>query len=268
MSLKVFFKINMLLFALLTTSSLVPVAATNSDTAKESRWAEQVIDGLLDGEAAWLIDDSGHEFLGILTEGDRSSGHAVVLLHGVGVHPNWPDVIYPLREGLLAHNMATLSLQMPILENGADPREYALLISEVPGRIDAALDYLDDLGYRHFTLIGHSLGATMAVYYLSQRDTGVVTSLVVIGMGPGIAATGTENLKALEQQVKVPVLDLYGSDDLEHVLNSVELRTAAGNKGSVPKYQQTKVTGANHFFQGYEEALVQQVVDWIEAQRN
>ena len=100
------------------------MAATNSDTAKESRWAEQVIDGLLDGDEVWLIDDSGHEFLGILTEGDRSSGRAVVLLHGIGVHPNWPDVIYPLRAGLLEQNITTLSLQMPILENEADEREY------------------------------------------------------------------------------------------------------------------------------------------------
>jgi pimeloyl-ACP methyl ester carboxylesterase len=267
MSLKVSFKINLLLLALLSASMLLPVAATNSDTAKESRWAEQVIDGLLDGDEVWLIEDSGHEFLGILTEGDRSSGRAVVLLHGVGVHPNWPDVIYPLRVGLLEQNITTLSLQMPILANEADPREYLLLMPEVPGRIEAALDYLDDEGYQDVTLVAHSLGATMAVYYMAQTDSNAVTSLVVIGMGPGITATGAENLNALEQQVNVPVLDLYGSEDLEHVLNSAERRAAAGSGGSVPMYRQTKVNGANHFFQGHEDALVWQVVEWLEAQR-
>jgi pimeloyl-ACP methyl ester carboxylesterase len=265
MSIKVVFNMNLLLLALLATASLMPVAATNSDTAKESRWAEQVIDGLLDGDALWMIDDSGHEFLSILTEGDRSSGRAVVLLHGIGVHPNWPDVIYPLRVGLLEQNITTLSLQMPILENGADPREYALLIPEVPGRIDTALDYLDDEGYRNITLVAHSLGATMAVYYLSQTDSNAVVSLVIIGMGPGI--TGTENLDALEQ-LKVPVLDLYGSEDLEHVLDSVERRAAAGSGGPAPKYQQVKVPAAGHFFQGHEDALVQQVVEWLAAQQN
>jgi alpha/beta superfamily hydrolase len=29
-----------------------------------------------------------------------------------------------------------------------------------------------------------------------------------------------------------------------------------------------RVDGANHFFQGHEEALVQRVIDWIEAQRD
>jgi pimeloyl-ACP methyl ester carboxylesterase len=265
MSLKVPFRINLLTLALLMMSALVPVAATNSDTAKESRWAEQVIDGLLDGNEVWLIDDSGHEFLGIFTEGDRSSGRAVVLLHGIGVHPNWPDVIYPLRVGLLEQNITTLSLQMPILANDADPREYALLIPEVPGRIEAALDYLDNEGYRDVTLVAHSLGATMAVYYMALTDSNAVTSLVIIGIGPGI--TGAENINALGQ-VKVSVLDLYGSEDLEQVLNSVELRAAAGNSGSVPKYRQTRISGANHFFQEQEDALVQQVVEWLEAQRN
>jgi len=158
------FKITALSLALLVAALLLPVAATNSDTAKESRWAEQVIDGLLDGEEVWLIDDGGHVFLSILTEGDQGSGEAVILILGIGVHPNWPDVIYPLRAGLLEQNITTLSLQMPILANDADPREYAILFAEVPGRIDTALDYLDDAGYRQVTLVAHSMGAGMASY--------------------------------------------------------------------------------------------------------
>ena len=84
MMLKTFFKSGFVLFSLLAVSALTPVNATNSDVAKESRWAEQVIDGLLDGDEHWLIDDIGHKFLSILTEGDKSSGRAVVLVHGVG----------------------------------------------------------------------------------------------------------------------------------------------------------------------------------------
>jgi pimeloyl-ACP methyl ester carboxylesterase len=259
------FKITALSLALLATALLLPVAATNSDTAKESRWAEQVIDGLLDGEEVWLIDDSGHEFLSILTEGDRGSGEAVILIHGIGVHPNWPDVIYPLRAGLLEQSITTLSLQMPILANDADPREYAILFAEVPGRIDTALDYLDDAGYRQVTLVAHSMGAGMASYYMAQTDNSAVNSLVIIGMSPGI--TGTRNIDALAK-VKVPVLDLYGGKDLEPVLESVELRAAAGKKAASGKYRQTRVDGAGHFFQGHEEALVQQVIEWLEAQRN
>ncbi|MGB5327962.1 MAG: alpha/beta fold hydrolase [Gammaproteobacteria bacterium] len=259
------FKITALLLALLTASSLMPVAATNSDTAKESRWAEQVIDGLLDGEEAWLIDDSGHEFLSILTEGDRSSSEAVMLIHGIGVHPNWPDVIYPLRAGLLEQNITTLSLQMPILANDADEREYDLLFPEVPGRFEAAIDYLDDYGYKKITIVAHSMGASMAIYYLSLSDASAVDSLVIIGTGLGPAIS--RNVDALAK-IRIPILDLYGSKDLEPVLDTVEQRVAAGNKQADHEYLQVRVDGANHFFQGHEEALVQQVIEWLEAQRN
>ena len=91
--------------------------ATESDVGKEQRWAEQVIDSLLDGDEVWLDDGNGHEFLGILTEGE-STEQAVILVHGIGVHPNWPDVIYPLREGLLEAGITSLSIQTK-LQNDA-----------------------------------------------------------------------------------------------------------------------------------------------------
>jgi pimeloyl-ACP methyl ester carboxylesterase len=265
MILKTFLKPGLVLSALLAVATLTPVNATNSDVAKESRWAEQVIDGLLDGDELWLIDDVGHEFLSILTEGDKSSGRAVVLVHGIGVHPNWPDVIYPLRAGLLEQNITTLSLQMPILANDADGREYGLLFSEVPGRFEAALAYLGDEGYSNITIVAHSMGASMATYYLSQNNTDAVDSLVIIGMGAGQAFP--KNIEALAK-IRIPVFDLYGSKDLESVLDSVEQRAASGKKQAGRQYLQVLVDGANHFFQGHEDALVQQVTEWLDAQQN
>jgi len=265
MVLRASFRIAALSLALLMASSLMPVAATSSDTAKESRWAEQVTDGLLDGEAAWLIDDSGHEFLSILTQADANPERAVILVHGIGVHPNWPDVIYPLRAGLLEHGITTLSLQMPILANEADEREYDLLFPEVPGRFETANDYLDDYGYKKITVVGHSMGASMATYYLSSGDANAVDSLVIIGMDEG--TTFSSNLESLAK-LKVSILDLYGSNDLAPVLDSAEHRAVAGDRQSGHQYLQVRVDGANHFFQGHEEDLVKQVIDWLEAQGN
>lgn len=264
MQAEVTLRTGILIIVLLLGSTALPVAATNSDTGKEARWAEQVIDGLLDGDETWLVDDSGHEFLGIFTEADGAAGRAVILLHGVGVHPNWPDVIYPLREGLLEQGITTLSLQMPILANDADPLEYVPLFAEVPGRIDAALKFLHGAGYQDVTLVAHSMGASMAVYYLAEAKSTMLSSLVIIGMGPGLI--DRQNIKALET-IRMPVLDLYGSDDLDQVLDSAGLRNAAGVKGAGLLYRQTRVEGAGHFFQGYEEALRDQVYRWIEAQQ-
>ena len=43
---------------------------------------------------------------------------------------------------------------------------------------------------------------------------------------------------------------------------------AAGKGGSIPEFKQTRVSGANHFFQGHEKELVQQVLDWLQAHAN
>ena len=239
-----------------------PVAASSTDIAKERRWAEQVEDGLLDGDVVWLDDGKGQEFLGVLTEGEADTGRAVLLVHGIGVHPNWPDVIYPLRSGLLEAGITSLSIQMPILANDAESIEYAPLFAEVPGRIDAAIAALQEAGYGRITLVAHSMGAAMAVYYQTQAPVNRIESLVIIGMSPGL--DGQENIDRL-RQLKLPVLDLYGEADLPAVLSSAARRAAAGEAAQAD-YRQQRVADANHFFQGEESALLKSVLDWLTAQ--
>jgi pimeloyl-ACP methyl ester carboxylesterase len=221
-----------------------PVHATNSDVAKEKRWAEQVIDSLLDGDELWLDDGGGHEFLGILTEGDASSGRAVILVHGIGVHPNWPDVIFPLREALLENDITSLSM-------------------EVPGRLQAAVDFLKDSGYSKIDIVGHSMGARMATYYLAQASTDGVNSAVFIGLGNSSSGSWPESIDALAR-LRVPVLDLYGGKDLDIVLNTVQDRANSGQKNESGVYRQTRVEQANHFFQGHEDELKGIVIGWLD----
>lgn len=245
---------------LLTIALGTPLHATNSDVAKEKRWAEQVIDGLLDGDELWLNDGSGHEFLGILTEGDTESGRAVILAHGIGVHPNWPDVIYPLREALLENEITSLSIQMPILPNEAADSEYKDLYLEAPGRLQAAVDFLAKSGYGKVDIVGHSAGARMADYYLAQESTDGVNSVVLIGMGSSNA--WPECIDALAR-LRVPVLDLYGSKDLDTVLSTVQDRSNSGQKNKSGIFRQIRVEEANHFYQGHEDELKSIVIDWL-----
>ena len=79
-----------------------------SDLEKERRWSEQIVDALLVGEAVQL-DAGGTAFLGIYTEASEGVGdRAVILLHGIGAHPDWPEIINPLRSELpvrVAHSL-------------------------------------------------------------------------------------------------------------------------------------------------------------------
>ena len=233
-----------------------------SDLAKEKRWADQIVDAILDGEAVWL-DDGTSKFLGIYTEADEDQGRTVIVMHGTGIHPDWQQVVQPLRVGLIEHNWNTLSIQMPILPNEAEYHEYAPLYDEVAPRINAAIDYLKDNGSKEIVLIGHSQGATMSAYYLASAAKQDVKGFVAIGMGVFADDPRMDSIKSL-QKIKMPVLDIYGDQDLEAILESTAARADAAKKAGNTHYTQVELADSNHFFDGEEEALIEAVADWLD----
>jgi len=233
--------------------------AQASDQAKEQRWAEQIVDALIDGEAVWL-QAGDVKFLGIYTEAEQHTGRAALVLHGIGVHPNWPQVVYPLRTGLPAEGWSTLSIQMPILPNEAEAKDYAPLFDEVAPRIDAGIAYLKEKGAKQVVIVAHSLGAAMASYYLSNHPN-AVAAYVGIGMSGGAEDPRMDNVKTLAA-VPLPVLDIYGENDLSGVLSTSEQRARALEQGT-GAYNQVQMIQADHFFEGQDDALLKAVADWM-----
>jgi len=232
-----------------------------SDLAKEKRWADQVIDAIIDGEAVWL-NDGKSDFLGIYTEAEENKARAVIVMHGTGIHPDWTQVVQPLRVSLTEHNWNTLSIQMPILPNEAEYSEYAPLYDEVAPRIEAAIMYLKNSGSKDIVLIGHSQGSSMTAYYLSTSKQDI-KGFVAIGMAAFAEDPRMNSIKSLEK-IHIPVLDLYGNEDLENILASVKPRAAAAKKAGNKNYTQIKITG-NHFFDGNDDGLVKTVAEWLES---
>lgn len=251
-------KIKVSIFFAILLSLAFNVSA--SDLEKEKRWADQVVDAILDGDAVWL-NDGKSDFLGIYTEAEEDRERAVVVMHGTGIHPDWAQVVQPLRVGLTEHGWSTLSIQMPILHNEAEYHEYVPLYPEVPARIEAAIAYLKENGAKEIMLLGHSQGSAMTAYYLARNKT-EAKGFVCIGMGPFDGKDVTNTNKALEK-IKLPVLDLYGDEDLEEILANVDARAAAAKKAGNKNYTQKKIAG-NHFFDDQEDALVETVADWLE----
>lgn len=234
-----------------------------SDLEKEKRWSEQIVDSLLVGEAEWLEVD-GQKILGIYTEdlsGNPRGG--VIILHGIGVHPNWADVIYPLRTELPNYGWATLSIQMPILANEAELKDYIPLIKEAAPRIKAAQAFLKSKNITPVVLIAHSLGATMAAATLAESDDLGFAGFAAIGMS---SSDLDPQLDTTAQMAKLtlPILDLYGSRDLDTVLAATTPRAAAMRKAGNDKYRKLEIEGADHFFVGLEEELVTRVRGWLE----
>lgn len=242
----------------LVAAIFISFEAMASDLAKEQRWRDQVVDSIMDGEEVDVMVD-GRGVFGIYTEAAEDSDKGMIVAHGIGVHPNWDQIILPLRVEMAERGWHTLSIQMPILENEAEASEYFEIYPEAGPRLEAAEKFLMDRGIKSWVYVGHSMGSQMTALYLSKRSPQQAMGFVAVGMN---AVQGDPAVNAANslKKIRIPVLDLYGSDDLDIVLDSVEKKrqASAHNKG----YTQKVVEGANHFFDGLNDELVDIVDDW------
>lgn len=246
----------LLLLAVLSNTSFA------SDIEREKRLASEIIDSIMDGEALQLTAGE-HEFLSIYMESDTESPKgAAIILHGRGYHPNWQDVVYPLRTGLPQYGWHTLAIQLPVLPTDAKYYDYVPLFPEAYPRIEAAIAFLKEKGVDNIVLIAHSCGAHMAMAWLEYTDTKHIHAYVGIGMGATDYKQPMLSPFMLEQ-LEFPVLDIYGANEFPAVIKMAPERLAKIKQAGHPKSEQRIVPGANHYFTDQGEPLLREIVDWL-----
>jgi alpha/beta superfamily hydrolase len=231
--------------------ALASFAACAQDYGREKRWAEQVVPNLVVGDAVQLRLPAGREFLGIHTEASKPRA-AVLLVHGVGVHPDH-GVIGILRAALADAGYTTLAIQMPVQASDARVDDYyPTVFPEAVQRIAAGAAWLRDKGAGRIVLLSHSMGSWMSNVYYEETANAPFAAWVCMGLTGGFGRMGN---------VKVPVLDLYGENDLPPVLRAEWRRksTIEGIAGS----SQEKIAGADHHFLGKEKELTAAIHDFI-----
>lgn len=240
-------------------------AQTISNIAREKNWAEQIVDSVVVGEAVWL-NARQHNFLGLYAAPAETSSWAVILLHGRGVHPAW-GFFDSLRADIADAGWHTLSLQLPILEQDAKFGSYGQTFPETYDRIDSGIRFLKQKGVNHIFLLGHSTGAMSAVAYAARYPRMPLAGVVAIGLSTFANGVDAMQPVLMLKRVRLPLLDIYGANDLHEVLSYVSARrssaAAAGNKG----YSAIRVAGADHFFTDKYEALKKNILDWLSARK-
>lgn len=241
---------------------LLVAPALASDLARERRIAEELEDSILVGYPLKL--SAGEvEFFAIHTESTSPKLQGgLIILHGFGANPNWNDVVFPLRSQLPESGWETLSIQLPIAAPDAPRESNQALIPEAFPRITAAIEFFRQRQIDNVSLVGHSLGARMGLEYLAAEPDKKIKALVAVGLSATKEQPVTGTLAAL-QKVKLPILDMYGSQDLEPVLATVEARANEARRAGNEDYRQIEVTGADHFFSGLDDQLVQRVRAWL-----
>lgn len=228
-------------FLMAVVASTLCAAAGAQDYDREARWKAEVLGNLVVGDAVQIAAPSGRSFLGLYTKGTEGKA-AVLLVHGIGVHPDH-GIVGSLRMRLADMGYTTLAIQMPVLAADAQAADYyPTLFPEASQRIAAAAQWLRQKGAKRVVLAAHSLGAWMAQYHLENEK-------------PAFAAWISMGRSGPVPPLSLPVLDVYGEKDNEAVLQSVSARRAA---------KRVMIRGADHFYAGKEEELARQLREFIE----
>lgn len=243
---------------------MISLLCHSADLARETRMKQQVADYIMQGNVVMLRDAvAGHEFLSIFTEAETDSPKgAVIIMHGRGYHPNWPELVYPLRTGLPQHGWHTLSIQMPVLDTTASFYDYMDIVDEAHPRIEAAIKFLQQQKIESIILLAHSCSVHMAVDWLHKNPATDASGFIGIGMG------STDKNQPMRQPfplqtIKIPILDIRGEYDYPAVKRNAPRRWKNIQQAGNPLSAQRVVKDARHYFTDHSDALLQEVVNWL-----
>ncbi|RKZ71260.1 MAG: hypothetical protein DRQ48_04130, partial [Gammaproteobacteria bacterium] len=198
------------------------------------------------------------------TKTEKING-VVILVHGMGAHPDWPDVISPLRTRLTETGWSTLSIQMPILSPEERVAEYGKTLRLANSRIQAAVDYLHGWEIEPIVLLGYSFGAAQAANFLATNKPENVQAFISVSMLAQKFFKPKLDVYKFIGGITVPMLDIYAEKDLEDVRRGIDDRRLAANKNGNTEFQQIELQGSGHHYLGFEEILVEQIQIWLQS---
>ncbi|MDQ6916797.1 MAG: alpha/beta hydrolase family protein [Pseudomonadota bacterium] len=222
-----------------------------TDYEREARLAQEVVPAIVVGDAVYLATPRQPRVLAIQTgaASPAIADAAVIVVHGVGVHPDWA-LINGLRTGLAEAGMATLSVQMPVLGAGAAREQYAALFPESDERLAAAFAYLRKQGATRIAIVSHSMGASMVDSYLASAPAANLAAWVPIGM-----------LQMFSSRPRMPVLDVIAERDFPQVREIAPKRAAVLPRDGCSK--EVLIMGTDHYMDNRQKELVAAIVPFL-----
>ena len=239
-----------LLYGLFVLAGAGADAALAADYVREERWAQEIVPSLVVGDAVYLTTATRPKVLAILTVPAGRPKGAVVVLHGLGVHPDW-GLIGGVRTGLADAGYITLSVQMPVQAADATRDDYRVTLPEAGDRIAAAIAYLRAKGTVNVAIVSHSMGASMANAYLARPDALPIDAWVPVGMFGAFAAPPKE-----------PVLDVVAEHEIPPVRESAPARGLTLPRDACSK--KVTIAGTDHYFESRQNELTATIAMFLD----
>ena len=241
------FLIFLFAWSALADHATTAVAAPAMDPAREERWAREVVPSIVVGDPVYLATAASPKVLAILTVPAGAAAGGIVVVHGLGVHPDW-GLIGGIRSGLADAGYVTLSVQMPVLDANATRDDYAATLPEASERIASGVAYLRARGIAKIAIVSHSMGASMANAYLTRQ---AVDAWAPIGMFGPFATPPKE-----------PVLDIVAETEIAPVRETAPARASTLPKDACSR--QITIAGADHYFDRQQKELVAAISAFLE----
>ena len=152
-------------------------------------------------------------------------------------------------------------IQMPVAAAAARAEAYYPdLFPDALNRIALAGEYLQKKGHKNVALISHGLGSWMSNVYLDQSADAPYAAWVCMGLTGGFTSRGMGmNLPML--RVKIPILDVYGENDMPAVLGAAARRKHS--LADMPGSNQVMIAGADNFYTGKGNELAQAIAEYL-----
>ncbi|VAW75125.1 hypothetical protein MNBD_GAMMA12-784 [hydrothermal vent metagenome] len=206
----------------------------------------------------------------VQTSGQPQGG--LIILHGRLQHPDWRELIAPLRSRFPKFGWATLSIQLPLHSEPVNKKEYAQAETLNNARIDAAIIFLNSRKIRNIVIVAYELGANTAARYLLKKNRDAVHAFISISL-LNFAKPEKLNANRAMSLLKLPILDVYAMNDSKKVLEAVKQRKPLASQHRHldintrdPKnamYRQLEIEGADHSYSGYEDFLIKRLRSWL-----
>ncbi|MGK0297923.1 MAG: pimeloyl-ACP methyl ester carboxylesterase [Gammaproteobacteria bacterium] len=242
--------------------SLIFHSVTHAEGTYEEEIVIRLVKTHVTSGTVWL-EYGKNTFLSLYEEpADPKSNKAVLLLHSMGMHADWPEIISPLRKQLPLLDWATLSVQLPLLDPQENHADYGSTFTSANNRIRIAVRYLQNRGYTNIIMIGYSFGTTTAINYLTNINSSI-KGLVGISMQSHQFLKPKYNLINELSKISIPILDIYADKDFTDVLKLVHDRRLAANKAGNNYYDQIVIEDADHYFTGKDKELISHISAWL-----
>ena len=224
--------------------------AVTPDYAREERWALEIAPQVVVGDPVWLQTRDRARVLALYTEPAAKAKGAVIVVHGLGVHPDW-NLIGALRTELAERGFATLSVQMPVLAADAPRDGYRDLFPAAGEQLEAAARWLRGKGYAKIGIVSHSMGAAMVDAAFARSDALSVDAWVPVGMLVDFAFTP-----------RLPVLDVIAERDFPEAMAGAKTRAPRLPRDGCSR--SVVIGNADHYFAGATAALAESAAAFLE----